>query len=302
MRPLIIEVGLNESTTKEQNPRVPYSPEEIAADAIECAEAGAAIIHFHGRDPLTGANRLNDTDLYREAFDLVRKAGCDVQMYPTYAVSENDLKVRFQHVFTLADEGWLDIGVLDMGSFNLIQFVDGQFSPTALMPGATVYQNSIQNLKEMLEFYAERDLIPNLAVFEPGHLQTIYAFIQTGVIKSVPLVKLMFSQMWVHGVLPDRAGLDAYVHMIQTLGEDLVEWMTVPYAMAEKKVTDDLLARTIELGGHVRVGIGDLPVASEGRSNAELVREIVKVGEASGRPLATQEDVLSFRGRTLTRT
>lgn len=294
-KPLIIEVGLNESAKKEQNPTVAYSPEEIAADAIACAEAGASIIHFHARDPETGANRMNDTELYRQAFKLIRGSGCEVQVYPTYEPMELDLKVRFQHVLALAEEGYLDIGVLDMGSFNLIQFVDNSFGQTAFMPlNASVYQNSFLGLKEMLEFYADHDLIGNLAVFEPGHLQLVYGFIRTGVITRVPLVKLFFSQQWLHGLLPNVAGLEAYVHMIEQLGSDDVEWMTVCYAMHDKSVSDTLLARSVELGGHVRVGVGDLPVASNGRSNAELVAEIVEVGRAAGRRPATSQEVLQM--------
>jgi 3-keto-5-aminohexanoate cleavage enzyme len=294
-KPLIIEVGLNESAKKEQNPTVAYSPEEIAADTIACAEAGASIIHFHAREPQTGANRMNDTALYLEAFRLIRDSGCDVQVYPTYEPMELDIKKRFQHVMALAQEGWLNVGVLDMGSFNLIQFVDGTFGQTAFMPlEASVYQNSFQALNEMLVYYAEHDLIPNLAVFEPGHLQAVYAFIKTGVVQRVPLVKLFFSQQWLHGTLPDVAGLESYVHIIEQLGPDDVEWMTVCYAMHDKRVSDALLARSIELGGHVRVGVGDLPVASAGKTNAELVAEIVEVGKAAGRRPATPQEVLDM--------
>ncbi len=300
MKPLIIEVGLNESAKKEQNPCVPYSPEEIAADVIACAEAGASIVHFHARDSETGANRMNDTDLYLKAFEIIRSTGCDVNVYPPYEPMELDLKVRFQAVFALVEAGQLDIGVLDMGSFNLIQFIDGEFRQTAFMPlEASVYQNSFQGLKFMLEYYADHELIPNLAVFEPGHLQTIFAFLKTGVIRCTPLVKLFFSQQWQHGLLPDVEGLDAYVHMIRKLGEGDVEWMTVCYAMDQKRVSDELLARSISLGGHVRVGIGDLPVASAGQTNADLVREIVKVGEAAGRRPATPQEVLTLRNGTL---
>ena len=75
MKPLIIEVGLNEGARKQRNPNVPYSPEEIAADFIASAAAGASIIHFHARDPQTGSNRMGNTDLYLRAFELVRSAG-----------------------------------------------------------------------------------------------------------------------------------------------------------------------------------------------------------------------------------
>src|SRR6266849_5872547 len=213
MKPLIIEVGLNESAKKEQNPRVPYSPEEIAADVIACAEAGASIVHFHARDSETGANRMNDTDLYLKAFEIIRSTGCDVNVYPPYEPMELDLKVRFQAVFALVEAGQLDVGVLDMGSFNLIQFIDGEFRQTSFMPlEASVYQNSFQGLKFMLEYYADHDLIPNLAVFEPGWLQTIFAFLMPGFFRCPPLGKLFLRHQGRHVFFLQVEGLVPYVH------------------------------------------------------------------------------------------
>ena len=54
MQKMMIEAAINELATKEQNPHVPYGPEEVAEDAIACAKAGAAIVHFHARDAQTG--------------------------------------------------------------------------------------------------------------------------------------------------------------------------------------------------------------------------------------------------------
>ena len=54
MEPLIVECSLNEQVTEAQNPNVPITPDELVADAIEAAGAGASILHFHARDGLTG--------------------------------------------------------------------------------------------------------------------------------------------------------------------------------------------------------------------------------------------------------
>ena len=64
MQKMMIEVALNELATREENPNVPYGPDEIARDAIACAKAGASILHFHARDPKTGEQRWTDTQLY----------------------------------------------------------------------------------------------------------------------------------------------------------------------------------------------------------------------------------------------
>ncbi len=71
MRKLIIEARVNEFLTREQgNPNVPYTPAEIARDAVACREAGAAIVHFHARKP-DGAPE-HDTASYAETVRLIR--------------------------------------------------------------------------------------------------------------------------------------------------------------------------------------------------------------------------------------
>jgi uncharacterized protein (DUF849 family) len=59
---VIIEVGINEGQLRSANPNVPYSPEEIAADGRRCLDAGASVIHYHGRDAQTAVTS-NDVDL-----------------------------------------------------------------------------------------------------------------------------------------------------------------------------------------------------------------------------------------------
>ena len=79
---VIIEVGLNENAGRDGNPHIPYSPEEIAADARRCYEAGAAMVHYHARDPQTGAPRSSDVELNLATQRLVTEAA-PVIAYPT---------------------------------------------------------------------------------------------------------------------------------------------------------------------------------------------------------------------------
>jgi 3-keto-5-aminohexanoate cleavage enzyme len=297
MEGVIIEVGLNESTTKAENPHVPYSPDEIATDILSCSEAGAAIVHFHARDAQSGANRLNDEDLYRESMRAVRAAGCDVLMYPTYPPAEQDPAERFRHVRSLAQDPDtdLEIGPLDMGSFNLIRFVDGDFAETAFMPiEASVYCNPFLQLRDMLAYFSKADLISSLAVFEPGHLRAICAFLKRSEIRGAPLVKFFLSEEWLFGPSPDVASLEMYARMLESEGcAGQVEWFGCPNAFSSPEKVLEFVESTIRLGGHVRLGIGDNPVASRGRSNAELVDEVAELARRSGRGVASPAAVLS---------
>ena len=86
MDKLIIEVAVNETTTRANNPNVPLTPEELASDVAECVDAGASIVHFHPRDPLCPPDkldiaRLGDVSFYKEAIGLMKER-CDVIPYP----------------------------------------------------------------------------------------------------------------------------------------------------------------------------------------------------------------------------
>ena len=86
---VIIEVALNETVVRRENPHVPLTPEEIAEDAYQCHLAGASIIHFHNRVPDKPDDGTYDSSLagsaehYAETMRLIR-ARCDVIPYPTY--------------------------------------------------------------------------------------------------------------------------------------------------------------------------------------------------------------------------
>jgi uncharacterized protein (DUF849 family) len=63
---------------------VPITPAEIADDILQCVAAGASIVHFHARDPISGEQRLGATEFYRDVVCHVRDAGSSILMYPTY--------------------------------------------------------------------------------------------------------------------------------------------------------------------------------------------------------------------------
>src|SRR5262245_3437953 len=215
--PVVIEVGLNEAATRDENPWVPISPEEIAADALRCAEAGASIVHFHARDPDTGEQRLDDTDLYRAAVKAVRAAGCDVLLYPSYppflSGRGDPLVERFGHVLALADDPGLGMRIapLDMGSLNFVFASEGELA--ALPLEWSVYQNPFPLLERMAEQCAARKLITTLAIFELGHLRATMALLAAGKLRHA-MLKFLLNARWLHGPLPDPGGLGAYLRML----------------------------------------------------------------------------------------
>jgi len=85
MQKLIIEVRVNEGITKDENPHVPYSPEEIADSAIDCWRQGASVVHYHARDPETGAPSA-DVELYADVVRRIKKES-DLITMPTLGAS-----------------------------------------------------------------------------------------------------------------------------------------------------------------------------------------------------------------------
>jgi uncharacterized protein (DUF849 family) len=79
---IIIEAALNEQSPKAANPNVPITAEECAADALASAAAGAAIVHFHARDPETGALLSPGTETYATAMRAIRAERSDLLVYP----------------------------------------------------------------------------------------------------------------------------------------------------------------------------------------------------------------------------
>ena len=299
MDELLIEVGLNEAVARSEHPNVPIAPEEIADDILECAAAGASIVHFHARDPDSGEQRYGATELYREVVRRVRKSESSILMYPTYppffSHPSRCIEERFAHVFELADEPELGmtLGPLDMGSLNLVFARQGRLPPSAReMPvDWSVYQNPVPILREVAKEYDRREMTTSLAIFEPGHLRLAMAFLEAGLC-SRPILKFFLSGSWLHGPLPNPAGLAFYIDMLRDLsGPRSIEWFCAPSGIDSPGEIQALLRAAIGQGGHIRVGIGDNPSAAEGRSNRALVTEAVEIAAEFGRKPASPDEV-----------
>src|SRR5438094_10490554 len=110
--PVIIEAAINGVTAPERNPSVPRSPAEIAADAVGCLAAGAAIVHSHNADfALDGARAA---ELYLEAWRPVLRERPGAIFYPT-ARAGPTIAERCAHQALLAQAGALRLGLLDPG-------------------------------------------------------------------------------------------------------------------------------------------------------------------------------------------
>jgi 3-keto-5-aminohexanoate cleavage enzyme len=271
--PVIIEAAINGVTSKEQNPNVPRTPEEIGQDALSCLDAGAAIVHNHIDAVMVDGSRA--AERYLEGWRPVWAERPDALLYPT--INSGPVEQSFAHLPLLAAAG-CRIGLIDPGSVNLGDFV---------------YVNSARDIEYQVGVCAEHRLGPSMAIFEPGFLRAALRLWRAGRLPQGALIKLYFGGEagylgGVFGLPPTKPAFEAYLAML--------EGCPLPWSVAVigGDVVESGIARlALERGGNLHVGLEDW--AGEGApTNEQLVSAAVKLCDEVGRPVADRETTVSL--------
>jgi 3-keto-5-aminohexanoate cleavage enzyme len=289
MDKLIIKVALNEWVMKQANPHVPYGPDEIAADIVRCAQAGASVFHFHAREPESGAQRRADAKLFAETFRLAQGA-CDCIIAPGYE-GPKPLAQRFTHWEVLAKDPSLrfEMGVFDVGQFNLTTYEElRRLAP----PQLETFNNQHADMKWCFDFAKTLGIRCTLGIREPGHLRSLIAYHEYGWLPEPLALKFYLSAKHPYGLPPTVKGLQMYVEMLPEALPHL--WFT---EIKGADVHVPLSSVAVALGGHVRTGLGDNPVIG-GRpiSNLELVETFASLAERCGRGVASAQEARRLLG------
>jgi uncharacterized protein (DUF849 family) len=282
---VIIEAAINGGTSKETNPNVPKTAEEVAADALATLDAGAAIIHAHC-DPVGGPDD-EVAERYLEAFRPVWAKRPDALLYPTINFGAGGLS--FGHLPTMAKEG-LRVGLLDPGSVNL-----GRLGDDGLPSGAFVYANSFDTIKEVFALHEELGLGPSLAIYEPGFLYTTLLYAKAGKLPAGSMAKFYLSTERglmgaPFGLPPTAAGLEAYLDL---LGDTPIPWAVS--VVGGDLGRSDVAKVALERGGHLHLGL-EFYGGDRQPTNAQLVEEAVALCEAAGRTVATCDEAAEILG------
>ncbi|SFE39198.1 Uncharacterized conserved protein, DUF849 family [Actinopolyspora alba] len=267
--------------TPRKSEHVPVTPEQIARSAVEAAEAGAAVVHIHVRDPETG-EPSRDNKLYAEVVRRIRETGTDVvinltagmggdlfidQEDPLKPVDGTDLVNgldRLPHVEQLLP----DICTMDCGSLN---FGDG----------SQLYISTPDMLRAGAKRIQELGVKPELEVFDTGQLWLANNLISEGLIDNPALFQ--FCMGIPYGAPAEPSVLQTMVNMLPqgsnwasfAIGRDQLPWV----------------AQSAVLNGHVRVGLEDNLYLSKGvkAGNAALVERAVTILEGMGGKVASPD-------------
>lgn len=284
MNPVIIECAINGTASKAVNPHVPTEPAEIAADALACIEAGAAIIHNH--IDRYGVSEEEAAQRYLEGWRPVWEARPDALIYPTVHFGAS---INYEHLVPLAAAG-MRVGLTDPGSVNL-----GGADADGIPQGDFVYSNTFASIGRAFEICRNEQLGPSLAIYEPGFLRATLAWWRSGQLPPGAMVKLYFSTE--RGYLGAPFGLPPTVRALDVYLE-LLEGCHIPWAVSVvggDLVSSDIARAALAQGGHLHVGL-EFYGGDRTPSNPVLVAEAAALCREMGRTVATPDQAAGILG------
>src|ERR1700704_2612068 len=273
--------------TPGRNPAVPVTPEQIARSAIDAAKAGAAIVHIHVRNPETTRPSMNPAH-YREVVERIRASGSDVlinlttgpgarfapgaddPLKPEPGTTMKSAAERVQHIVELKPE----ICSLDMGSMNM---------------GPYVFVNTPGYLETMAVAIRDVGVLPELEVFEAGHLLLAKRMIENGHIKTPGMFQICLGVAWAQPATPEAM---TYMRSLLPAGSP---WFAFGISLHQFP----MVAQAVLLGGHPRGGLEDNIYLEKGQlapSNAALGEQAGKIIEILGDIVATPTDARQILG------
>ncbi len=260
---------------------VPVTPEEIANSSIEAARAGAAIVHIHVRDPATGKPSM-DGKLYAEVVERIRASDVDVLINLTtgagarFIPDADDPKrggqgttmtapgARVAHVEALKP----DVCSLDIATMNF---------------GEHAFVNTAPHLRLMAERIHKAGVMPELEVFDVGHLRLARSLLDDAAIKQPVLFQLCLGIPWGAPATPEM------MMFLRNMLPNGALWSG--FGIGPQQMP--MVAQAVLLGGHCRVGLEDNLYLERGvlaPSNAALVQKAVDIIRVLGdRPATPQK-------------
>ena len=255
--------------TRDHCPAIPYRPKEIGEEAKRAAEAGAAIVHIHARNPDGGADWKVET--FAEIFSEVRARTDVIINFSTGGVGV-PAQERLAHLRDLRPE----MAALNMGSMNYAIYSEKKKA----FHHDHVFANPFKDIQLFLETMKSADVRPELECFDTGHIGNTRPLIDMGVLTPPYQFSLIM------GVLGGIPGTTRHlVDQVDSLPPGS-HWQVIGVGLKQWP----LVAAAITMGGNVRVGLEDNFYVEEGtmaKSNGDLVEKACRLARDLGREVAT---------------
>ena len=300
-RKVIITCAITGSIhTPSMSPHLPVSPEEIAESAVAAAEAGAAIVHLHARNPADGR-----PDQSPEAFEPILKVikqRSDVVMnITTGGAPSMTIEQRVAPAARFCPEvASLNMGSMNFGLFPMLKrFKDfkHEWEPAMLESSRDiVFRNTYKDIQYVLETLNACNTRYEFECYDTAHLHNLHYFWREGIVQAPLFIQTVFGLMGGIGAHPDEV-----MHMKRTadrlFGDNYI-WSVLGAGSAQMKIA----AMAAAMGGHVRVGLEDslwIGAGQLARSNAEQVTRVRQIVEGLGLEPATPDEareILSLKG------
>ena len=286
--------------TPSMSPYLPVTPEEIAAAAVGAAEAGAAIIHLHARDPVTGK-----PDQTPEAFGRflprIKQATNAVVNLTTGGAPYMTVAERIKPAETFKPEvASLNMGSMNFGLFpmlNRFKSFKHDWEEQALENSRDlVFRNTFKDIEFVLRTLSDSGTRFEFECYDTAHLYNLAHFLDRGLVRAPLFVQSVFGILGGIGPHPEDV-----LHMKRTadrLFGNQYKWSVLGAGKNQLAIA----AQAAAMGGNVRVGLEDSLWAGKGRlaqSNAEQVQLARQIIEGLGRSVATPDEaraILELKG------
>jgi uncharacterized protein (DUF849 family) len=287
--------------TPSMSPHLPVTPDEIAEAAIGAAEAGAAIVHLHARNPETGRPDQSPEAFVRFLPRIKQRSNVVINLTsggaPTMAVAE-----RVSPAHKLKPEvASLNMGSMNFGLFPMLnrfkEFKHDWERPYLEGTKDLIFRNTFKDIEFILSTCADNGTRFEFECYDTGHLYNLAHFLDRGLVKPPLFVQTVFGILGGIGTHPDDV-----MHQRRTadrlLGRENYVWSVLGAGRNQMPIA----AMAAAMGGNVRVGLEDSLWLGPGKlapSNAVQVANVRKIIEGLGLEIATPDDarkILSLKG------
>ena len=286
--------------TPTMSPHLPITAEEIADAAIGAAEAGAAIVHLHARDPETGKP---DQSLERFApfLGVIKQRTPAVVNITTGGAMTMTVEERARPAIEFKPEvASLNMGTMNFGLYPMLnRWKEFKFEwEREYIEGSRTgfFKNTFADIEYILTQCAENGTRFEVECYDIGHLYTLAHMVDRGIVKPPLFVQSVFGILGGIGTHPEDVA-----HMKRTadrLFGDSYRWSVLGAGRHQMQIA----AIAAAMGGNVRVGLEDSLWAGPGKlaeSNAQQVKIVRQIIEGLGGEIATPDEareILALKG------